>query len=85
MLQIYKAFGLGSSYAKVMKFNNMLQYSEYIVLQRAFPQVPPQFIDDLYQVNQNFNLLAGDIRPVLFFFFNGNKMVFKMSVKSYEY
>uniref|UniRef100_A0AAY4CDP3 Uncharacterized protein n=1 Tax=Denticeps clupeoides TaxID=299321 RepID=A0AAY4CDP3_9TELE len=54
--EIYKAFGLGCSYAKVLKFGCMLQYSEYLVLKRELPQVPPQFIDDVYQLGGDFLL-----------------------------
>lgn len=49
--QVYQAFSLGSSFTKVMKFNNMLRYSEYHVAAPSFPQVPPQFIDDIFQVH----------------------------------
>lgn len=39
-----------------MKFDCMLQYSEFVVHQRSFPDVPPQFLEDIYQVNKKFNL-----------------------------
>ena len=48
--QVYQAFSLGSSFAKVIKFDNMLRYSEFHVAKRSFPQVPSEFIDDLFQV-----------------------------------
>ncbi|KAE8286592.1 hypothetical protein D5F01_LYC14532 [Larimichthys crocea] len=38
--KIYRSFGLGSSYAKVMKFDCLLQYSEYGAVGRDFPDVP---------------------------------------------
>ncbi|KAL7888963.1 hypothetical protein AOLI_G00039370 [Acnodon oligacanthus] len=46
--KVYQAFSLGSSFAKVMNFSNLLCYSEYHVTKRSFPQVPPQFIHDLF-------------------------------------
>lgn len=48
--QVYKSFGLGSSYAKVIKFGTLLQYSEYEVADRDFPDVPPHLLEDIYQV-----------------------------------
>lgn len=57
--QIYKTFGLGSSYAKVMKFGTMLQYSEFVVQHRSFPDVPPQFLGDIYQMGGDFLLDEG--------------------------
>lgn len=54
--KVYQAFSLGSSFAKVMKFSNMLRYSEYHVTKRSFPQVPPQFIEDLFQMGGDFVL-----------------------------
>lgn len=57
--QVYKAFGLGSSYAKVMKFDCMLQYSGFVACQRAFPDVPPKFIEDVYQLGGDYVLDEG--------------------------
>uniref|UniRef100_A0A8B9J996 Uncharacterized protein n=1 Tax=Astyanax mexicanus TaxID=7994 RepID=A0A8B9J996_ASTMX len=57
--KVYQAFSLGSSFAKVMKFSNMLRYSEYYVSRRSFPQVPPQFIEDLFQMGGDFVLDEG--------------------------
>lgn len=48
--QIYRSFGLGSSYAKVMKFGCLLQYSEYGAAGRDFPDVPHHLLEDIYQV-----------------------------------
>lgn len=48
--QVYQVFGLGSSVSKVMKFKLMLHYSEILVMNRQLPDVPPQFLDDLFQV-----------------------------------
>lgn len=50
VLQIYRSFGLGSSYASVMKFGCLLQYSEYVTADRDFPDVPPRLLEDIYQV-----------------------------------
>lgn len=50
LFQIYKAFGLGSSYSNVMNFDSLLQYAEYVVLGQEFPDIPPRFLEDFYQV-----------------------------------
>ena len=50
VLQIYKSFGLGSSYAKVMKFGLLLEYSEYPAGNRDFPDIPSHLLEDIYQV-----------------------------------
>ncbi len=47
---MYQVLGLGSSISKVMKFKLLLHYSEMLVMNRQLPDVPPQFIDDLFQV-----------------------------------
>ncbi|KAI4892445.1 hypothetical protein NFI96_028548, partial [Prochilodus magdalenae] len=57
--KVYQAFSLGSSFAKVIKFDNMLRYSEFHVAKRSFPQVPSEFIDDLFQMGGNFVLDEG--------------------------
>lgn len=49
-LQIYRSFGLGSSYADVMRFDCLLQYSEYEAGDRSFPDVPSRLLEDIYQV-----------------------------------
>lgn len=51
--QIYRNFGLGSSYAKVMKFGCLLQYSEYGIANKDFPDVPPRLLEDIYQVQMD--------------------------------
>ncbi|KAK9956251.1 hypothetical protein ABG768_013996 [Culter alburnus] len=56
---VYQAFGLGSSIRKVMKFKLMLHYSEFLVTNRQLPDVPPQFIDDLFQMGGDFVLDQG--------------------------
>ncbi|KAG7460968.1 hypothetical protein MATL_G00204600 [Megalops atlanticus] len=57
--KIYSAFGLGASYAKVLKFNTMLEYGEYTVQQRTFPQAQPNIIKDIYQLGGDFVLDEG--------------------------
>lgn len=54
--KIYRSFGLGSSYAKVMKFDCLLQYSEYGAVDRDFPDVPPHLLEDIYQMGGDFLL-----------------------------
>lgn len=53
---VYQALGLGSSFAKVMKFRSVLHYSEFLVMNRKFPDVPPQFLNDLFQMGGDFVL-----------------------------
>ncbi|KAK6295197.1 hypothetical protein J4Q44_G00344230 [Coregonus suidteri] len=57
--KIYRAFGLGSSYLKVMNFHCLLQYAEYVVLGQEFPDIPPRFLEDLYQMGGDFVLDEG--------------------------
>ncbi|KAL7872486.1 hypothetical protein SRHO_G00074690 [Serrasalmus rhombeus] len=57
--KVYQAFSLGSSFSKVMNFSNLLRYSEYHVTKRSFPQVPLQFIHDLFQMGGDFVLDEG--------------------------
>lgn len=54
--KVYRSFGLGSSYAKVMKFGCLLQYSEYGAVDRDFPDVPPRLLEDIYQMGGDFLL-----------------------------
>uniref|UniRef100_A0A8C1VZV4 Uncharacterized protein n=1 Tax=Cyprinus carpio TaxID=7962 RepID=A0A8C1VZV4_CYPCA len=56
---VYQVFGLGSSLSKVMKFKLMLHYSEILVMNRQLPDVPPQFLDDLFQMGGDFVLDQG--------------------------
>ncbi|KAI7799801.1 selenoprotein L [Triplophysa rosa] len=56
---VYRTLGLGSSFAKVMKFKSLLHYSELLAMNRPFPEVPPQFIDDLFQMGGDFVLDEG--------------------------
>ncbi|KAG7219614.1 hypothetical protein INR49_018952 [Caranx melampygus] len=54
--KVYRSFGLGSSYAKVMKFSCLLQYSEYGVAKRDAPDIPPRLLEDIYQLGGDFVL-----------------------------
>ncbi|CAL8317671.1 unnamed protein product [Merluccius merluccius] len=53
---IYRAFGLGSSYAKVLKFSFLLQAAEYKSAGREFPDVPHRLLGDIYQMGGDFVL-----------------------------
>lgn len=53
---IYQSFGLVSSYARVMKFDCLLKYSEYGAVDRNFPDVPPNLLEDIYQMGGDFML-----------------------------
>ncbi|CAG5928458.1 unnamed protein product [Menidia menidia] len=57
--KIYRSFGLGSSYAKVMRFGCLLQYSEFVAAGRDFPDVPPRLLEDIYQMGGDFLLDDG--------------------------
>lgn len=49
-LQVYQSFGLGSSYADVMRFDCLLRYSEYEANGRNFPDFPSLLLGNIYQV-----------------------------------
>lgn len=51
---IYRSFGLGSSFSKVMRFGCLLTYSEYGAADRDFPDVPSRLLEDLYQMGGDF-------------------------------
>lgn len=57
--KVYRSFGLGSSYAKVMRFGSMLLYSEYGAVDRDFPDFPPYLLEDIYQMGGDFLLDEG--------------------------
>lgn len=57
--KIYRAFGLGSSYAKVIKFGCLLQYSEFVVAGKGFPDIPHRLLEDIYQMGGDFLLDQG--------------------------
>uniref|UniRef100_A0A3Q2WUN5 Uncharacterized protein n=1 Tax=Haplochromis burtoni TaxID=8153 RepID=A0A3Q2WUN5_HAPBU len=54
--KVYRSFGLGSSYAKVMKFGCLLQYSDYVVANIDFPDFPHRLLEDSYQLGGDFLL-----------------------------
>ncbi|CAB1416925.1 unnamed protein product [Pleuronectes platessa] len=54
--EVYRSFGLGSSYAKVMKFGYLLQVSEYRAVDMDMPDIPPRLLEDLYQMGGDFLL-----------------------------
>uniref|UniRef100_A0A3Q3GFB6 Selenoprotein L n=1 Tax=Kryptolebias marmoratus TaxID=37003 RepID=A0A3Q3GFB6_KRYMA len=54
--KVYRSFGLGASYAKVMKFSCLLHYSEYRTANIDFPDFPPRLLEDLYQMGGDFLL-----------------------------
>lgn len=55
----YRSFGLGTSYAKVAKFECLLQYGEYGAVNRDFPDFPPKLLEDLFQMGGDFLLSDG--------------------------
>ncbi|KAF6735924.1 hypothetical protein FQA47_002491 [Oryzias melastigma] len=54
--KIYRSFGLGSSYSKVLKFDCLLKFSEYPRSSRDFPDIPSRLLEDLYQMGGDFLL-----------------------------
>ncbi|KAG7509425.1 hypothetical protein JOB18_043614 [Solea senegalensis] len=54
--KVFRKFGLVSSYAKVMKFDFLLHYSEYKTVGIDFPDIPTHLQEDLYQMGGNFLL-----------------------------
>ncbi|CAL8314500.1 unnamed protein product [Lota lota] len=53
---MYRAFGLSSSYAKVLKFDFLLQMAEYKIAGREHPDVPHRLLGDIYQTGGDFVL-----------------------------
>ena len=49
-MQVYRGFGLGSSYVGAMNFDCLLRYSEYDANDRNFPDVPTRLLGNIYQV-----------------------------------
>ncbi|MEQ2216145.1 hypothetical protein XENOCAPTIV_011323, partial [Xenoophorus captivus] len=47
---VYRSLGLGSSFSKVLKFGCLMQFSEYSIANRDFPDVPHRLLEDIYQV-----------------------------------
>ncbi|GAA6223249.1 uncharacterized protein LOC118336823 [Lates japonicus] len=54
--KIYTAFGLGASLKKVLNFNNMLLYAEYVADNMEFPRGLPSIQDDMFQLGGDFVL-----------------------------
>lgn len=54
--EMYHAFGLGVSIAKVWSFSNLFLYAEYKALKRQFARTPANIKDDIYQVGGDFVL-----------------------------
>lgn len=54
--KVYRSFGLGSFYSKVMNFNCLLKYSEYGAAGRDFPDFPGRLVEDIYQMGGDFML-----------------------------
>uniref|UniRef100_A0A3Q2PMY4 Uncharacterized protein n=1 Tax=Fundulus heteroclitus TaxID=8078 RepID=A0A3Q2PMY4_FUNHE len=48
--QVYRSFGLGSSFSRVLKFGCLMRFSEYSVADRDFPDFPYRLLEDIYQV-----------------------------------
>lgn len=57
--KIYRSFGLGSSFSKVMKFDVLLKYSEYLANDRSLPHVPRHLEEDIFQMGGDFLLDEG--------------------------
>ncbi|XP_021429408.2 uncharacterized protein LOC110497568 isoform X3 [Oncorhynchus mykiss] len=54
--KVYSAFGLRASLKKVLNFNNMLLYAEYVVANLEFPKGLPSIEDDMFQLGGDFVL-----------------------------
>ncbi|KAL2098850.1 hypothetical protein ACEWY4_005330 [Coilia grayii] len=61
---VYAAFGFGVSLLQVLGFNNMLQYSEFIMDNFKFPNPLPTIQDDMFQLGGD--VLLDDAGKVLF-------------------
>lgn len=53
---IYRAFGLGFSYAKVLKFEFLMQWAQYKTAGRDFPDFPQLLLGNIYQMGGDFVL-----------------------------
>ncbi|XP_030642979.1 prostamide/prostaglandin F synthase-like [Chanos chanos] len=53
---IYTLFGLGASLTRVLNFNNMLLYADYILSDHEFPRPLPSIQDDMFQLGGDFVL-----------------------------
>ncbi|XP_072222190.1 prostamide/prostaglandin F synthase-like [Leuresthes tenuis] len=54
--KVYAAFGLGASVKKVLNFDNMLLYAEYVADDMEFPRELPTIQDDMFQLGGDFLL-----------------------------
>ncbi|KAL4649146.1 hypothetical protein GN956_G7075 [Arapaima gigas] len=54
--KVYRTFGMGSSYTKVLKFKNILRYAEFPVSNKPIPRADPRLVEDMYQLGGNFIL-----------------------------
>lgn len=54
--EMYHAFGLGVSIAKVWSFSNLFLYAEYKASKRQFARTPANIKDDIYQLGGDFVL-----------------------------
>ncbi|XP_064859344.1 uncharacterized protein LOC135561558 [Oncorhynchus nerka] len=54
--KVYSVFGLRASLKKVLNFNNMLLYAEYVVANLEFPRGLPSIEDDMFQLGGDFVL-----------------------------
>uniref|UniRef100_A0A3Q2DI60 Uncharacterized protein n=1 Tax=Cyprinodon variegatus TaxID=28743 RepID=A0A3Q2DI60_CYPVA len=54
--KVYRSFGLGSSVSKVLKFGCLMQFSEYSIANRDFPDFPYRLLEDIYQLGGDFLL-----------------------------
>ncbi|KAG7265013.1 hypothetical protein CRUP_038118, partial [Coryphaenoides rupestris] len=55
-LEIYRAFGLGLSYANVLKFDFLLQAAKDQIAGRDSPDIPRQLLGNVYQMGGDFVL-----------------------------
>ncbi|KAK5622345.1 hypothetical protein CRENBAI_004947 [Crenichthys baileyi] len=62
--KVYRSLGLGSSFSKVLKFGCLMQFSEYSIANRDFPDVPHRLLEDIYQLGGDF--LLDEMGKVLF-------------------
>ncbi|KAM4713193.1 uncharacterized protein FYW61_020296 [Anableps anableps] len=61
--KVYRSFGLGSSFSKVLKFSCLMQFSEFGAANRDFPDFPHRLLEDIYQLGGDF--LLDDMGKVL--------------------
>ncbi|MED6294476.1 hypothetical protein CHARACLAT_021413 [Characodon lateralis] len=62
--KVYRSLGLGSSFSKVLKFGCLMQFSEYSIANRDFPDVPHRLLEDIYQLGGD--VLLDEMGKVLF-------------------